>query len=61
MMSLFRMDPATARAKRRGLEPAIRRMIVDLKAEHPALNNKEISNIVYVRTGRRLGDHTALP
>jgi putative transposase len=59
MMSLFGMDPATARAKRRGLEPAIRRMIVDLKAEHPALNNNEISNIVYVRTGRRLGDHTA--
>ncbi len=34
-------------------------MIVDLKAEHPALNNNEIRNIVYVRTGRRLGDHTA--
>src|SRR5215216_5395849 len=34
-------------------------MIVDLKAEHPALNNNEIKNIVYVRTGSRLGDHTA--
>ena len=33
-------------------------MIVDLKAEHPALNNNEIRNIVYVRTGKRLGDHT---
>jgi hypothetical protein len=59
MQSLFGTDPAAARAKRRGLEPAIRRMVVDLKAEHPALNNNEISNIVYVRTGRRLGDHTA--
>ncbi len=37
----------------------IRRMIVDLKAEHPAFNDNEITNIVYVRTGRRLGDHTA--
>jgi len=59
MLSLFGTDPATARAKRRGLEPAIRRMIVELKAEHPALNNSEISNIVYVRTGRKLGKHTA--
>jgi len=46
-------------AKRQLLPRAIRRMIVDLKAEHPALNNNEIRNIVYVRTGRRLGDHTA--
>jgi len=33
-------------------------MIVELKAEHPKLNNNEISNIVYVCTGRRLGKHT---
>ncbi len=59
MASLFGSEPATERSKRRGLEPAIRRMIVELKAEHPALNNNEISNIVYVRTGRRLGKHTA--
>jgi hypothetical protein len=59
MSSLFGTDPAAERAKRRGLEPAIRRMIVDLKAEHPTLNNNEIKQIVYVRTGRRLGDHTA--
>lgn len=58
MMSLFATDPAAARARRRGLEPAIRRMIVELKAEHPKLNANEISNIVYVRTGRRLGKHT---
>lgn len=58
MLSLFGSDPAEE-AKRRGLEPAIRRMIVELKAEHPALNNNEIRNIVYVRTGRRLGKHTA--
>jgi putative transposase len=58
MLSLFATDPSTARARRRGLEPAIRRMIVELKAEHPMLNANEISNIVYVRTGRRLGKHT---
>ena len=33
-------------------------MIVELKAEHPKLNNNEIANIVYVRTRRRLGKHT---
>lgn len=58
MLSLFATDPAAARAKRRGLETAIRRMIVELKAEHPKLNANEIANIVYVRTGRRLGKHT---
>ncbi|MDQ3637421.1 MAG: helix-turn-helix domain-containing protein [Actinomycetota bacterium] len=58
MTSLFATGPAAARAKRRGLEPAIRRMIVELKAEHPKFNENEISNIVYVRTGKRLGKHT---
>src|SRR5215213_52652 len=57
-LSLFATDPAAARARRRGLEPAIRRMVLELKAEHPKLNANEISNIVYVRTGRRLGKHT---
>jgi transposase len=59
MESLFATDPVAARARRRGLEPHIRRMIVELKAEHPKLNANEIANIVYVRTGRRLGKHTA--
>jgi putative transposase len=58
MESLFGTDPAAARARRQGLEPAIRRMIVELKAEHSKLNDSEIANIVYVRTGRRLGKHT---
>lgn len=58
MTSVIATDPAAARAKRRGLEPYIRRMIVELKAEHPKLSNTEISNIVHVRTGRRLGEHT---
>ncbi len=50
---------STKGAKRQILAPVIRGMIVDLKAEHPAFNDGEITNIVYVRTGRRLKDHTA--
>jgi hypothetical protein len=49
MASLLGTDPAAAaaaRARRRGLQPTIRRMIVDLKAELPKLNHNEISNIV---------------
>ena len=30
VLSLFATDPATARARRRGLEPSVRRMIVEL-------------------------------
>jgi putative transposase len=40
-------------AKRRRLPPGVRRLIVDLKAEHPGLNSNEISQICYVRFGRR--------
>jgi putative transposase len=39
-------------AKRRRLPPGVRRLIVDLKAEHPVLNPNEISRICYVRFGR---------
>lgn len=49
MESLFGSEPA----KRRVLPPSVRRLIVDLKAEHPALNLNEIAVICYVRTGRK--------
>jgi putative transposase len=49
MRSLFGSPPA----KRRMLPPRLRRLIVDLKAEHPALNLNEIARICYVRSGRR--------
>ncbi len=49
MESLFGSRPA----KRRILPPSVRRLIVDLKAEHPALNLNEIAGICYVRSGRR--------
>ncbi len=40
-------------ARRKKLPPAIRRLIVDLKAEYPRFNLNEIANAVYVRFGRR--------
>jgi len=49
MESLLGSPPA----KRRVLPNSIRRLIVDLKAEHPALNLNEIARICHVRTGRR--------
>ncbi|MDQ3856478.1 MAG: helix-turn-helix domain-containing protein [Chloroflexota bacterium] len=49
MRSLFGSRPA----KRRVLPASLRRLIVDLKAEHPGLNLNEIARICYVRTGRR--------
>ena len=48
MRSLFGLPPT----KRRMLPPRLRRLIVDLKAEHPALNLKEIARICHVRAGR---------
>ncbi len=49
MGSLFGSSPA----KRRVLPDTIRRLILDLKAEHPALNANEIANICYVFSGRK--------
>ena len=49
MESLFSSEAA----KRRTLPRWIRRMIAELKGEHPPLNPNEIAGIVYVRTGRK--------
>ena len=43
----------TPTAKHRKVPPSLRRLIVDLKAEHPALSLGEIANVCYVRSGRR--------
>jgi putative transposase len=45
-------------AKRRKLPPSIRRLIVDLKAEHPPMGLGEIANVCYVAFGRRPSKHT---
>ena len=54
------MEPlfATQKAKRKRLPRWIRNTIVKLKGEHPPLNPNEIANIVYVRTGRKIGRKT---
>jgi hypothetical protein len=49
MRSLF----GSPKAKRRVLPVAIRRKIVDLKAEHPPLNLEEIANVCGFLFGRR--------
>jgi len=54
MESLF----DTQRARRRKLPPSIRRLIVDLKVEHPPMGLGEIANVCYVCSGRRPSKHT---
>jgi len=55
MESLF----GSEHARRKKLPPAIRRHIVDLKAEYPSFNLNEIAGAVYVRFGRR-PDHKTI-
>ena len=50
MESLF--DAPTAKRRRR-LPPAVRRLIVDLKAEYPRFNLNEIANVVRAAFGRK--------
>ena len=54
MESLFGFD----RAKHRRLPPALRRLVVDLKAEHPPFSLNEIAKICYARFGRTPSRHT---
>ena len=49
---------SSPKAKRRVLPLAIRRKIVDLKAEHPPLNLEEIANVCGALFGRRPDGHT---
>src|SRR5215211_3250112 len=49
MESLF----GSEHARRKRLPPAVRRLVVDLKAEYPPFNPNEIANAIYVRFGRR--------
>jgi len=52
--SLFDAEPA----KHRKLPPSLRRLVADLKAEHPPLSLGEIARICWVRSGRRPSKHT---
>jgi putative transposase len=49
MESLFGSEAA----KRKRLPSAVRRLVVDVKAEYPGFNPNEISRVCYVRFGRR--------
>ena len=49
---------ASQAARRRRLPPSIRRLIVDLKAEHPPFSLNEIAKICYARFGRAPSRHT---
>lgn len=46
MESLF----GSEHGRRKRLPPAVRRLVVDLKAEHPAFNLNEIANVVSTST-----------
>jgi putative transposase len=54
MESLFAAEPARFRR----LPPAMRRLIVDRKAEYPAFSLGELARICYVAFGRRPSKHT---
>jgi len=54
MASLFGSEPA----KFQRLPPAMRRLIVDRKAEYPAFSLGEVARICYVAFGRRPSKHT---
>lgn len=54
MPSLFGSEPA----KHQRLPPAMRRLIVDRKAEYPAFSLGELARICYVAFGRRPSKHT---
>jgi transposase len=43
----------TEHDRRKRLPPSMRRLIVDLKADHPGLDPNEIANACHVRFGRR--------
>lgn len=54
MSSLFDAEPA----KHRRLPPAMKRLIIDRKAEYPAFSLGEIARICYITFGRRPSKHT---
>jgi transposase len=56
MRSLFDDGPPPAR--RPGLPPHLRQLVVDLKAEYPAFHLRELAAICYVASGRRPSPHT---
>jgi len=56
--SLFADFREPGHADRRMLPPPIRQLIVDRKAEYPALTPHELATLCYVASGRRPSAHT---
>jgi putative transposase len=56
MRSLFELDPPPVGDKRR-LPPEVRRVILELKAEHPAFGLREIARICREQFDRPVGHH----
>jgi len=50
MRSLFEAERVEHRST---LDPEVRRLILDLKTEHPPMRDNEIATICYIRTGER--------
>src|SRR5256885_14790884 len=60
MQSLFASEEqGGARETSKALPPEIRRLIIDLHAEHPAMSWREIAAICYIRYARR-PDHKSV-
>ncbi len=60
MQSLFASEEhGGARESSKALPPEIRRLIIDLHAEHPAMSWREIAEICYIRYARR-PDHKSV-
>ena len=60
MQSLFASEEhGGARESSKALPPEIRRLIIDLHAEHPAMSWREIAAICYIRYARR-PDHKSV-
>lgn len=56
MRSLFELDPPPVGDKRR-LPPEVRRVMLELKTEHPAFGLREIARICRERFDRPVGHH----
>lgn len=58
MTSLFHKEPPRQKDAGRSLPPEMCQLIVNLKSEYPGFSLREISDICFLRFGRKLSHHT---
>ncbi len=58
MASLFHREPPRQKEAGRSLPPEMCQVIVNLKSEYPGFSLREISDICFLRFGRKLSHHT---